>query len=369
MGLKKYRLGEYIERSTANNHSLKYKEDLIVGVTSDGVFSLPKGNVQGVDLKPYKIVNNGDFVYNPSRFDLGSIAYRTEGLCIVSHLYQIFHLNEKGKEMIDPIWLFIYLLRNEFRREVTFRNFGSQRPEFNFNDLSDIELPLPSISQQRKYVDVYLALQNNLAAYQSKVEELKLVCDGYIEDLRRRMKCEKIGPYISECNTRNENLLVSKVQGVESSGNFAETRANTNGIDFHNYKIVKPNQFAYNPSRINLGSIALRNETDGKCIVSPMYIVFEVIDSEKLMSDYLLLWLSRSEFLRSTLFYASGSVRDTFGFDDMNNVAIPIPDISVQREIVNIHKCYIERQRIAEALKEQLKNICPVLIRGSLMEQ
>ena len=53
---------------------------------------------------------------------------------------------------------------------------------------------------------------------------------------------------------------------------------------------------------------------------------------------------------------------------DMNDVAIPIPDISVQREIVNIHKCYIERQRIAEALKEQLKNICPVLIRGSLSE-
>ena len=368
MGLKKYRLGEYIERSTANNHSLKYKEDLIVGVTSDGVFSLPKGNVQGVDLKPYKIVNNGDFVYNPSRFDLGSIAYRTEGLCIVSHLYQIFHLNEKGKKLINPIWLFIYLRRNEFRREVTFRNFGSQRPEFNFNDLSDIELPLPSIEQQRKYVDVYLALQNNLAAYQSKVEELKLVCDGYIEELRRKMKCELIGTYISECNTRNENLCVLKVQGVESSGNFAETRANTNGIDFHNYKIVKPNQFAYNPSRINLGSIALRNEVDGMCIVSPMYVVFEVIDSEKLMPDYLLLWLSRSEFLRSTLFYASGSVRDTFGFDEMNDVAIPIPDISVQREIVNIHKCYIERQRIAEALKEQLKSICPVLIRGSLLE-
>lgn len=368
MGLSKIKLGKYIERSTANNHSLKYKEDLIIGVTSDGVFSLPKGNVQGVDLKPYKIVNNGDFVYNPSRFDLGSIAYRTEGLCIVSHLYQIFHLNEKGKEKIDPIWLFIYLRRNEFRREVTFRNFGSQRPEFNFNDLSDIELPLPSIEQQRKYVDVYLSLQNNLAAYQSKVEELKLVCDWYIEDLRRRMKCEKIGTYISECNTRNENLLVLKVQGVESSGNFAETRANMDGIDFHNYKIVKQNQFAYNPSRINLGSIALRNEIDGKCIVSPMYVVFEVIDSEKLMPDYLLLWLSRSEFLRSTLFYASGSVRDTFGFDDMKNVAIPIPDISVQREIVNIHKCYIERQRIAEALKEQLKNICPVLIRGSLLE-
>jgi type I restriction enzyme S subunit len=275
-------------------------------------------------------------------------------------------LNEKGKEKIDPIWLFIYLRRKEFRREVTFRNFGSQRPEFNFNDLSEIVLPLPSIEQQRKYVDVYLALQNNLAAYQSKVEELKLVCDGYIEELRRNMECKTIEPYIREVNNRNVDFKITNVQGVESTGNFTETRANTNGLDFHNYKVVSPNQFAYNPSRINLGSIALRNEKDGKCIVSPMYIVFEVKNTDKLMSNYLLLWLSRSEFLRSTLFYASGSVRDTFDFSEMKEVAIPIPDIKVQQEIVNIHKCYIERQRIADALKEQIKNICPVLIRGSL---
>lgn len=368
MGLNKYRLGDYIERSTANNHTLKFKEDLIVGVTSDGVFSAPKGNVNGVDLKPYKIVNNGDFVYNPSRFDLGSIAYRTEGLCIVSHLYQIFHLNEKGKEIIDPIWLFIYLRRKEFRREVTFRNFGSQRPEFNFNDLSEIELPLPSIEQQRKYVDIYLALQNNLAIYQSKADDLKLVCDGYIEELRRNMTCKTIEPYIREVNNRNVDLEITNVQGVESTGSFTETRANTNGLDFHNYKVVSPNQFAYNPSRINLGSIALRNDKEGKCIVSPMYTVFEVNNTDKLISNYLLLWLSRSEFLRSTLFYASGSVRDTFDFSEMKEVAIPIPDIKVQQEIVNIHKCYIERQRIADALKKQINNICPVLIRGSLRE-
>jgi len=52
--------------------------------------------------------------------------------------------------------------------------------------------------------------------------------------------------------------------------------------------------------------------------------------------------------------------------DDMNDVAIPIPAISVQREIVNIHKCYIERQRIAAQLKEQLNQLCPILIKGSL---
>jgi type I restriction enzyme S subunit len=191
MALKKYKLGDYIERSTANNRLMKYGEDLIVGVTSDGVFSVPKGNVNGVDLKPYKIVNNGDFVYNPSRFDLGSIAYRKEGLCIVSHLYQIFHLNEEGKKKIDPDWLFFYLRRDEFRREVTFRNFGSQRPEFDFNDLSEIELPLPSLDIQKQYTAVYQAACDNMNVYQSRLDSLKTVCDGYIDKLQKRNKASK----------------------------------------------------------------------------------------------------------------------------------------------------------------------------------
>ena len=367
--MKKYKLGEYIERSTANNHSLKYKEDLIVGVTSEGVFSLPKGNVQGVDLKPYKIVNNGDFVYNPSRFDLGSIAYRTEGLCIVSHLYQIFHLNEKGKEMIDPIWLFIYLRRNEFRREVTFRNFGSQRPEFNFNDLSDIELPLPSIEQQRKYVDVYLALQNNLAAYQSKVEELKLVCDGYIEELRRRSPCEKIAEYIIESNTKNSDNKIKEVRSVSVTKEFKLTNAKVNKNELRNYLVVRPKEIAFVQTTGNEKVLAFAyNDQEYPVVVSSVDKVFKSKDENILDLQFLALYLSRKEFDRYARFNSWGSAREVFTMNDMNDVEIPIPDISVQREIVNIHKCYIERQRIAEALKEQLKNICPVLIRGSLLE-
>lgn len=372
MGLSKIKLGKYIERSTANNHSLKYKEDLIVGVTSDGVFSLPKGNVQGVDLKPYKIVNNGDFVYNPSRFDLGSIAYRTEGLCIVSHLYQIFHLNEKGKEKIDPIWLFIYLRRNEFRREVTFRNFGSQRPEFNFNDLSDIELPLPSIEQQRKYVDVYLALQNNLAAYQSKVEELKLVCDGYLDKLKTENENLKIGEFIEMCDERNSEGIytLKNLRGVSIEKKFIDTKADMAGVSLAPYIVVKPNFFVFVPVTSRNGekiTLAI-NDSKDTYIVSSAYTVFKVQDTNKLLPEYLFMFFNRPEFDRYARFNSWGSAREVFTMDDMNDVEIPIPDISVQREIVNIHKCYIERQRIAEALKEQLKNICPVLIWGSLTE-
>lgn len=370
MGLKKYKLRELIELVEETNSRGMYGPKDVRGMTITKEIIPTKADVANTDLRKFLVVHPDEFVFNPRTHGkkIGFGYNNTKKCFLISWNNIAFRVKSDALNTVIPSYVFLHFNRKEWDREACFCSWGSSTEVFSWEALCDMKLTLPSIEQQRKYVDVYLALQNNLAAYQSKVEELKLVCDGYIEELRRKMKSEKIGTYINECNTRNENLCVSKVQGVESSGNFAETRANTNGIDFHNYKIVEPNQFAYNPSRINLGSIALRNEIDGKCIVSPMYVVFEVIDTEKLMPDYLLLWLSRSEFLRSTSFYASGSVRDTFGFDKMNDVAIPIPDISIQREIVNIHKCYIERQRIARALKEQLKNICPVLIRGSLTE-
>ena len=81
-----------------------------------------------------------------------------------------------------------------------------------------------------------------------------------------------------------------------------------------------------------------------------------------------MLWFSRKEFQRSTLFYATGSVRDIFTFDLMKRVQIPIPDIKVQKAIANIYQVYITRKRISEQLKAQIKDICPILIRGSLEE-
>lgn len=358
------RLGDYITCSTVNNRDLEYGAELIEGVTNEGKFATPKGNPIDVDLKPYKIVKNGAFVYNPSRLNLGSIAYRTDGLCIVSHLYVVFYLNEDGKKRIDPEYLFIYFRRKEFYREVTFRNFGSQRPEFNYYDMSDILIPLPDISVQQKYVGIYKSMLANQQSYERGLEDLKLVCDGYIEDLRRKIPCEEIGSFISEVNERNTTLEIDNVQGVNSSSDFGETKADTTGLDFHNYKIVRTGQFAYNPSRINLGSIALLDNED--CIVSPMYIVFETINNKKLLPEYLMLWFGRKEFQRSTLFYATGSVRDTFTFDLMREVKIPIPDIKIQRAIADIYNVYIMRKKLNEQLKAQIKDICPILIRGSL---
>lgn len=370
MALSKIRLGDYIVRSTKNNRELKYGADLISGVTSQGVFAVPKGDPIDVNLKPYKIVNDGAFVYNPTRLNLGSIAYRTDGLCIVSHLYMVFYLNEAGKKIINPLWLYIYFRRDEFLREVTFRNFGSQRPEFNFEDMSDIIIPLPNLPTQQKYVDIYNAMVANQQAYERGLEDLKLTCDAYIEDLRRRMPCEEIGRYLIECNERNDiGLTVDNIRGIATSKEFIDTKANMNGVPLSNYKMVRPNEIAYISDTSRRGdkiSLAM-NSSDETYLVSSISTVFRT-NKKYLLPEYLFLFYSRTEFDRYARFNSWGSARETFNWDDMCDVKIPIPDITIQKSIAEMYTVYNKRKEINEQLKTQIKDICPILIKGSLEE-
>ena len=372
MGLSKIRLGDYIIRSTQNNRDLKYGVELISGVTSQGVFAIPKGEPIDVNLKPYKIVNNGAFVYNPTRLNLGSIAYRTDGLCIVSHLYMVFYLTEEGKRIIDPTWLYTYFRRNEFLREVTFRNFGSQRPEFNFEDMSDIISPLPDLQTQQKYVDIYNAMVANQQAYELGLEDLKLTCDGYIEDLRRKMPCEKIGKYIALTEQTNENSQygIDDVMGISIEKKLIRTKADMKGVNLAPYLLIQPNEFAYvTVTSRNGGKISIAlNDTGRTYICSSSYVVFRSKNIEELLPQYLMLFLSRNGFNRYARFHSWGSARETFNWEDICDVQIPIPNIDVQKSIAEMYTVYNARKEINEQLKTQIKNICPILIRGSLEE-
>lgn len=368
MGLTNIRLGDYIERSTINNKDLKYGVDLIVGVNSQGVFTPPKGNTDGVNLKPYKIVENGAFVYNPTRLELGSIAYRTEGLCIVSHLYMVFYLTDEGKKIIDPMWLYIYFRRSEFCREVTFRNFGSQRPEFNFNDMSDITIPLPNIKIQQKYVEVYNAMLENQKSYERGLEDLKLVCDAYIEDLRREMPSEAIGSYIERHDVRNGPNGTKNVMGVSTTKEFREPTSKVNRNELANYKVVKPRQISFVQTTHNEKVFCNAfNNTDEDIVVTSVNEVFSV-NEEKLLPEYLVMFLNRTEFDRYARFHSWGSARETFTWDDLIKVKIPIADITIQKAIVDIYTVYKERKDINQTLKARINDICPILIKGSIEE-
>ncbi len=368
MALTKYRLGELLDRNTEYNIRLEYGISDVRGVLNSKGISNTKVNVEERDLSKFLVVRPGGFIFNHRVHDKLGLGYNTsDDTFIFTNDYVAFYVKpEIAIKVLLPDYLYIWFLRAEFDRYMLFQTYGSATLFFNWDNMCDLEIVLPDVEIQQKYVDIYNAMVANQQSYERGLEDLKLVCDGYIENLRRQMPCERIGTFISEVNCRNSNNTVNRVQGVNSSGEFGETKADTNGLDFTNYKIVTIRQFAYNPSRINLGSIALLNGES--CIISPMYIVFEVSKPYELLPEYLMLWFRREEFQRSTMFYAMGSVRDTFSFDLMQEVEIPIPDLATQSSIAEIFGVYMMRKKINEQLKMLIKDICPILIKGSLEE-
>ena len=369
MALTNIRLGDYIERSTINNKDLQYGTELIVGVNSQGEFAVPKGNTEGVDLQPYKIVNNGAFVYNPTRLELGSIAYRTEGLCIVSHLYMVFYLTEDGKKIIDPLWLYIYFRRSEFCREVTFRNFGSQRPEFNFNDMSDIIVPLPDIVTQRKYVSVYNAMIEIQKSYERGLDDLKLLFEALLDEFKHKVEKKSAGTIFREVDCRNIGGTITDVQGINITKQFMPSFANTYDVDLAKYKVVKKGQFAFSgmqTGRDECIRIALFDR-DEPIIISPAYTVLE-IKVDKVLTEYVMMWFLRKEIDRLGWFMSDASIRTNLDMDRFYEIEIPVPDITVQKSIVEIYDTYNVRREINEKLKLQIKDICPILIKGSIEE-
>lgn len=372
MGLSKYRLGELLSLCDGRNSNGVYTLADVKGISIKKEFIATKADMSGVSLIPYILVEPDSFAYVTVTSRNGekiTLAHNTsKNVYIVSSSYIVFKVSRPDVLLSD--YLFMFFNRPEFDRYSRFNSWGSARETFSWEDFCDIEITLPSLAQQRKYVDVYLALQNNLAVYQSKVKELKIVCEGYIDNLKRTTSATKLRDYIVQCDERNIDGIysVDAVRGISTEKSFIDTKANMNGVSLNSYKVVYKNTFVYVPDTSRRGdkmAIALNLE-DKPMLVSSIYTTFRSKNLEKLLPQYLFMFFDRPEFDRYTRFNSWGSAREVFTMDDMEEVAIPIPDISVQQEIVNIYKCYIERQRIATQLKEQLNNLCPILIKGSL---
>ena len=168
---------------------------------------------------------------------------------------------------------------------------------------------------------------------------------------------KKLGDYIQPVDVRNSDLKVSHLLGLSIEKCFIESIANTIGTDFRPYKIVKKGQFAYGPVTSRNGdkiTIALLKEVD-VCIISSSYSVFEIIDTSKLLPEYLMLWFSRPEFDRYARYKSHGSVREIFDWDEMCRVELPIPDIKEQQKIVDAYNAITKRIQIKQKINENLE--------------
>lgn len=368
MGVKNVkwvRLGDYISQRRENNSSLKYGIDLIEGVNSDGEFQPTKALTDNINLKPYKVVRQSDIVYNPSRLNIGSLAYRTGDMCIVSHLYQVFYVKEKYKSKLSAEFLTLYLRRNEFYRYVDYDNFGSQRAEYNLRKLSELLIPLPSIIDQQKVVNVWKALREIKEQNEAKAAPLMQVCQSYIQKAKKNnVDKYRIGNAIKVVDTINKEGYSYEVLGLNNNKAFMPTVASMDTINTQKYKVIRKGEFAFSgmqTGRDKCIRIALYDK-DIPALISPAYTTFALDENEPILSEYFMMIFKNPEMDRLGWFYSDSSVRANLDWNRFVDIEIPKFSIELQRAIVNIYKCANEAKQIAEEADRLSREVCPALL-------
>lgn len=153
------KLGDYIREIDVRNKELRVTR--LLGVSNEKYFIPSIANIVGTDLSNYKIVKRNQFAFGTVTSRNGdklSIAILKEDKCIVSSSYVVFEVIDESK--LNPDYLMMWLRREEFDRYARFMSHGSVRELFGWDKLCDVELPIPDIGEQLKYVNDYESIQN-----------------------------------------------------------------------------------------------------------------------------------------------------------------------------------------------------------------
>ena len=281
---------------------------------------------------------------------------------IISPAYLVFSVDEKE---VFPEFLMMWFQRPESDRYGWFISDSSVRASLEWERFCDIKIPLPHVDDQKIYVDLYKALQKNQQSYEKTLDDLQLICDTFMDAMKVKYSHRTLGQYINQSDKRNHDLLSDNLRAISVSKKFMETKSDKSKLNLANFRTINPRQFGYvTVTSRNGDKISIALLEDETCIVSITYCVFEVVDTSILLPEYLFLWFRRSEFDRYARYHSWGSARETFDWNDICQVKLPIPPLESQESIVAIHHTLETRKRLNTELKDQLQNLCPILMRG-----
>lgn len=367
MTLNKYKIGNLV--TISNEKNTKNRNLEFYGINKEKVFVPTFANTDGLDGSKYKIMTKGRFVFSGMQtgrdmcLRIGLYDYDFDTL--ISPAYTTF---EVDTTKVVPEYFFMLFKSDEMDRYCAFLTDGSIRANLDWEVFCDIDVELPSIEIQQKYVNVYKAMVANQRAYEKGLDDLKLVCDAYIEDLRKKYPCEAIGSYIERHDVRNGPNGTNNVMGISTSKCFREPSSKVNKNELSNYKVCKPRQIGFVQTTHNEKVFTYAfNNTNKDIVISSVNEVFST-NENILYPEYLCMFFNRTEFDRYARFHSWGSARETFTWNDLIDVKIPIPSMEIQKSIANIYKVYIKRKEINEKLKAQIKDLCPILIAGAINE-
>ncbi len=284
-------------------------------------------------LSTKNVFKPGDVLFGKLRPNLRKYIYcNFDGVCS-SEIWVL-----SAKEGVYPKFLY-YMIQQEKFIQFACITSGSKMPRSNWDVVSDISFFMPPINEQKAIADTLqlwdTAIEKTEALIAAKERQFGWLATRLINKSGHRKK--QLCDFIEEVSKRNQSSEIDRVLSVTNHSGFVlpedQFERRVASANVTNYKIVKQGQYAYNPSRINVGSIArLDDWING--VLSPMYIVFK-LNETVVDSDYFLHWLSSGEAKQRIKKSVQGSVRETVSFDDLGVIPIYLPDFSVQKRIAH----------------------------------
>lgn len=372
MGLTKHKLGGFIELIDNRNSDLAYGPDDVRGVNNLKKLMPTKADISGRDLGKFQIVKPDEFVFNHRTSRNGekfSIAYNDGDKPIIcTEDYVVFRIKPECKKTLSSDWIYMFFNRPEFDRYVITNSWGSSTEFFNWSDICEVQIFLPTLSIQEKYVAVYKSMLANQQSYERGLEDLKFACNATIEDLRKKYPHEEMGKYVASFDKRNSDGKCSNVKGVTVYKELIETKADLTDVSLDNYKFVTTGDIVYVPTTNRNGDRIACGIAKEDTIVSQIYQTITAKDKNVLDTRYLFLWFMRGEMDRYARYHSWGSARENITEEDLFSYLLPVPPIATQKCVADIFSVYTERKKLNEKLKVLIKDLCPILIKGSIEE-
>ena len=307
------------------------------------------GYMKNTDRTAYNIVTSNSFAYNPARINVGSIGYYSgKEDIIVSSLYEVFKL----KNYINDKFIWYWLKSEKLPYWINKLQEGSVRQYFYYDKLCETFLYHPSLREQIKISNTLELLDKKIELQTKKIEALKLfklgIKNRMFENGGNKLKLKDI---LSKWKEKNKNGTIKYIESINNKHGFIsqldqfEDRS-VASKDLKNYYIIRKNVFGYNPSRLNVGSLALK-ENDTVSVVSPLYECFTTNQNNK----FLLEWFDSKYFRRGASSKFEGGVRNTLNFSNLCEIEINLPSLEKQDKYASIlstfdKKIYLEDEKL-----------------------
>jgi len=260
----------------------------------------------------YKVIKKGQFAYSAMQVGrdetIRLALYTHNEPAIISPAYLV--IESKDETELIPEYMMMWFQRPESDRYGWFISDSSVRASLEWERFSDIEIPIPNIDEQKKYVALYKGLLKNQKVYENSLDDLQLICDSYMDTLKEK-DLQPIRNSVELVDNRNSDGSNTNLLGINVKKVFMPSKAKTTKANLVKYKIINKGQFAYSAMQVGRDETVrvVLYSSDEPVIISPAYSIFQVKKDAKILPEFLMLWFYRLEFNRYGWFISDSSVR------------------------------------------------------------